>query len=174
MKASDVTADDARQLNDELVKLKKEQFNLRFQKATGQIENTARVRQVRRDIARIRTLRSREARVRAPRREDQDMPKRVMQGVVVCDKKDKTIVVKVERRFTHPVLKKTVRPSKKYHAHDEENRSRSATSCGSRRCRPLSKTEALDRAGRLNGGERDVREQGTSAGRGPRAMRTRG
>jgi large subunit ribosomal protein L29 len=43
------------QLKDELLKLKKEQFNLRFQKASGQIENTARVRQVRRDIARIKT-----------------------------------------------------------------------------------------------------------------------
>ena len=46
------------------------------------------------------------------------MPKRVLQGVVVIDNNDKTIVVKVERRLTHPVLKKTVRLSKKYHAHD--------------------------------------------------------
>jgi len=44
------------QLGDELVKLKKEQFNLRFQKATGQLENTARIRQVRRDIARVQTV----------------------------------------------------------------------------------------------------------------------
>ena len=44
------------QLDDELLKLKKEQFNLRFQKATGQLENTARVRQVRRDIARVKTV----------------------------------------------------------------------------------------------------------------------
>ena len=49
------------------------------------------------------------------------MPKRVLEGVVVSDKNDKTIVVKVERRLTHPVLKKTVRRSKKYHAHDEKN-----------------------------------------------------
>ncbi len=47
------------------------------------------------------------------------MPKRILQGVVVSDKQDKTIVVKVERRFTHPLLKKTVRRSKNYHAHDE-------------------------------------------------------
>ena len=61
------------------------------------------------------------------------MPKRMLQGTVVSDKKDKTVVVKVERRFTHPVLKKTVRRSKKYHAHDEKQRvHRSATSCGSR------------------------------------------
>jgi small subunit ribosomal protein S17 len=49
------------------------------------------------------------------------MPKRILQGVVVSDKNDKTIVVKVERRLTHPVLRKTVRLSKKYHAHDEKN-----------------------------------------------------
>ncbi len=49
------------------------------------------------------------------------MPKRQLQGVVVSDKQDKTIVVRVERRFTHPEMKKTVRRSKKYHAHDEKN-----------------------------------------------------
>ena len=49
------------------------------------------------------------------------MPKRILQGTVVSDKQDKTIVVKVERRFTHPLLKKTVRRSKNYHAHDEAN-----------------------------------------------------
>ena len=46
------------------------------------------------------------------------MPKRILHGVVVSDKQEKTIVVKVERRFTHPLLKKTVRRTKKYHAHD--------------------------------------------------------
>ena len=55
MKATDVRAMTADQLGDELLKLKKEQFNLRFQEATGQLEKTARVRQVRRDIARIKT-----------------------------------------------------------------------------------------------------------------------
>ncbi|MCZ7657391.1 MAG: 30S ribosomal protein S17 [Xanthobacteraceae bacterium] len=49
------------------------------------------------------------------------MPKRMLQGVVISDKQDKTVVVRVERRFTHPVLKKTVRRSKHYHAHDETN-----------------------------------------------------
>ena len=56
MKASDVRAMTDDQLKDELIKLKKEQFNLRFQKASGQLENTARVRQVRRGIARIKTM----------------------------------------------------------------------------------------------------------------------
>ncbi len=49
------------------------------------------------------------------------MPKRVLQGTVVSDKNNKTIVVEVERRYTHPLLKKTVRRTKKYHAHDEAN-----------------------------------------------------
>ena len=49
------------------------------------------------------------------------MPKRTLQGVVVSDKQDKTVVVSVERRFTHPVLKKTVRRTTKFHAHDETN-----------------------------------------------------
>ncbi len=49
------------------------------------------------------------------------MPKRILQGEVVSNKQAKTVVVRVERRFTHPVLKKTVRSSKKYHAHDETN-----------------------------------------------------
>ncbi|MDQ4060003.1 MAG: 50S ribosomal protein L29 [Pseudomonadota bacterium] len=56
MKSADLRAMTLDQLGDELLNLKKEQFNLRFQRATGQLENTARVRQVRRDIARIRTI----------------------------------------------------------------------------------------------------------------------
>jgi small subunit ribosomal protein S17 len=49
------------------------------------------------------------------------MPKRTLQGEVVSDKQDKTVIVRVERRFTHPVMKKTVRRSNKFHAHDEKN-----------------------------------------------------
>jgi len=56
MKAADIRTMTVDQLNDELARLKKEQFNLRFQRATGQLENTVRVRQVRRDIARILTI----------------------------------------------------------------------------------------------------------------------
>ncbi len=49
------------------------------------------------------------------------MPKRILQGTVVSDKGNKTIVVKVERAYLHPLFKKTIRRSKKYHAHDETN-----------------------------------------------------
>jgi large subunit ribosomal protein L29 len=56
MKAEDVRAMTVDQMDDEVLKLKKEQFNLRFQRATGQLANTARVRQVRRDVARLKTI----------------------------------------------------------------------------------------------------------------------
>ncbi|HCR66000.1 50S ribosomal protein L29 [Oceanicaulis alexandrii] len=61
MKAEDVRAFSDDQLQDELLKLKKEQFNLRFQQATGQLENTARFMQIRRDIARVKTDQRRRA-----------------------------------------------------------------------------------------------------------------
>jgi small subunit ribosomal protein S17 len=67
------------------------------------------------------------------------MPKRVLQGVVVSDKNDKTIVVKVERRLLHPVFKKTVRLSKKYHAHDEKNEAKIGEVVRIEETRPLSK-----------------------------------
>ncbi len=56
MKATDIKTMTVDQIDDEVLKLKKEQFNLRFQRATGQLENTARVREVRRDIARLKTV----------------------------------------------------------------------------------------------------------------------
>jgi small subunit ribosomal protein S17 len=67
------------------------------------------------------------------------MPKRVLQGVVVSDKQDKTVVVKVERRFTHPVMKKTVRRSKNYHAHDESNQAKVGDIVSIEESRPYSK-----------------------------------
>jgi small subunit ribosomal protein S17 len=67
------------------------------------------------------------------------MPKRVLQGVVVSDKQDKTVVVKVERRFTHPLLKKTVRRSKNFHAHDESNQSKVGDTVSIEETRPISK-----------------------------------
>jgi small subunit ribosomal protein S17 len=67
------------------------------------------------------------------------MPKRVLQGVVVSDKNTKTVVVNVERRFTHPVMGKTVRRSKKYHAHDEKGEFKSGDVVRIRECKPISK-----------------------------------
>lgn len=67
------------------------------------------------------------------------MPKRIIQGVVVSDKMDKTVVVKVERRVRHPLYGKYVRQSKKYKAHDAENTCKVGDKVQIRECRPLSK-----------------------------------
>ena len=69
------------------------------------------------------------------------MPKRILQGTVVSDKNDKTITVLVERRFTHPVLKKTVRSSKKYRAHDEQNACKIGETVRIVECAPRSKSK---------------------------------
>lgn len=67
------------------------------------------------------------------------MPKRILQGVVVSDKNEKTVVVRVERRFAHPLLQKTVRRSKKYKAHDENNQYKVGDVVPIQECAPISK-----------------------------------
>ncbi|HTV90683.1 MAG TPA: 30S ribosomal protein S17 [Stellaceae bacterium] len=67
------------------------------------------------------------------------MPKRILQGIVVSDACDKTIIVRVERRVMHPVYKKYVSRSKKYAAHDEDNRYRSGDAVRIEESRPISK-----------------------------------
>ncbi len=79
------------------------------------------------------------------------MPKRVLQGEVVSDKNAKTIVVKVERRFTHPVMGKTVRRSKKYHAHDEKGEFKTGDVVRIRECKPISKLKTWEAFERVSG-----------------------
>ena len=67
------------------------------------------------------------------------MPKRILQGTVVSDKNDKTVVVKVERRFTHPLFKKTVRRSKNYKAHDADNQFKTGDQVSIQESAPISK-----------------------------------
>jgi small subunit ribosomal protein S17 len=69
------------------------------------------------------------------------MPKRILSGTVVSDKNDQTITVQVERRFTHPVMKKTVRSSKKYRAHDAQNSFKVGDMVRIQECAPRSKTK---------------------------------
>ena len=69
------------------------------------------------------------------------MPKRILQGVVVSDKQDKTVVVSVERQVMHPVYKKFVKKSKKYAAHDENNQFKVGDTVRIIESRPLSKTK---------------------------------
>ena len=97
--ASELREKTVDQLTEQLTTLKKEAFNLRFQQATNQLENTARMRAVRRDV------------------------------------------VSVERRFTHPVLKKTIRKSKKYRAHDPADAYKVGDVVRIEECAPVSKTK---------------------------------
>jgi small subunit ribosomal protein S17 len=70
------------------------------------------------------------------------MPRRVLQGVVVSDKGDKTITVLVERRVMHPLYKKFIKRSKKYHAHDEANSRKVGDVVRIEECRPISKSKS--------------------------------
>ncbi|PWR01989.1 30S ribosomal protein S17 [Meridianimarinicoccus roseus] len=69
------------------------------------------------------------------------MPKRILSGTVTSAKNDQTVTVSVERRFTHPVLKKTIRKSKKYRAHDEGNVFKEGDAVRIIECAPRSKTK---------------------------------
>ena len=69
------------------------------------------------------------------------MPKRIMQGVVVSDKMEKTIVVNVERKFPHSLYKKFIKRSKRYHVHDKDNEFKMGDIVKIQECRPLSKSK---------------------------------
>jgi small subunit ribosomal protein S17 len=72
------------------------------------------------------------------------MSRRVLQGVVVSDKADKTVTVRVDRRVKHPLYKKYIRRSKKYAAHDAENQWKVGDSVRIRECRPISKNKRFE------------------------------
>jgi len=72
------------------------------------------------------------------------MPRRILQGTVVSNKGNKTIVVKVERQFLHPLLKKTIRRNKKYHAHDEANAFNVGDKVRIQECPPKSKLKTWE------------------------------
>jgi small subunit ribosomal protein S17 len=77
------------------------------------------------------------------------MPRRVMQGTIVSDKGDKTVVVQVERTYLHPLLKKTVRRSAKFHAHDETNAYKAGEIVEIQECPPKSKLKRWEVVGRV-------------------------
>ena len=82
------------------------------------------------------------------------MPRRVLRGTVVSDKGDKSVTVLVERRVMHPVYKKIIKRSKRYHAHDEANACKTGDTVSIRECRPISKTktwEVVDSASAASG-----------------------
>ena len=95
------------------------------------------------------------------------MPKRILQGVVVSDKQDKTVVVKVERRFLHPVMKKTVRRTKNYHAHDEKNAHKVGDAGADRGEAPPVEAEELGGGGRGRGESLKTRSRNAIRARSP-------
>ena len=72
------------------------------------------------------------------------MPKKILSGIVVSDKPNKTVTVLVERKFQHPVLKKVIRARKKYNAHDENNKFKNGDKVKIIECRPYSKTKKFE------------------------------
>jgi len=72
------------------------------------------------------------------------MPKRTLQGTVVSDKQDKTVIVSVEHRIMHPVYKKFITKSKKYAAHDAENKAKTGDVVNIRECVPISKSKSFE------------------------------
>ena len=77
------------------------------------------------------------------------MPKKILSGIVVSDKPDKTITVLVERKYQHPLLKKVVKSKKKYNAHDEENKFKSGDKVKIRESKPFSKNKRFEVIGEV-------------------------
>ena len=75
------------------------------------------------------------------------MPKKILSGIVVSDKPNKTITVLVERKYQHPVLKKVMKARKKYNAHDEENKFKLGDKVSIRESRPYSKNKKFEAIG---------------------------
>ena len=72
------------------------------------------------------------------------MPKKILSGIVVSDKPNKTVTVLVERKFQHPILKKVIRARKKYNAHDENNKYKNGDKVSIQECKPFSKSKKFE------------------------------
>ena len=77
------------------------------------------------------------------------MPKKILKGIVVSNKPNKTITVVVERKYQHPVLKKVMKAKKKYNVHDENNKFKSGDKVSIRECKPFSKSKKFEVIGEL-------------------------
>ena len=122
----DLKTKSAAELNEELVAAKKELFNLRFQNATNQLDNTSRIKEVRKNIARIQTVITETQRglisfLKKGVNVVERNLRKTRAGKVVSNKMDKTIVVAVENHVKHPLYNKIVKRTYKLKAHDEEN-----------------------------------------------------
>ena len=111
-------------------KLKKDLFNFRFQKINSQITNPAKIGETKKTIARLKTI-----------LKEKLMPKKILTGIVVSDKPNKTITVMVERKYSHPLLKKVIKVKKKYNAHDENNKFKTGDKVSIIESKPFSKNK---------------------------------
>ena len=137
----DLKAKSVAELNEELVAAKKELFNLRFQNATNQLDNTGRIKEVRKNIARIQTVITEQANASIGQEDiivERNLRKTRV-GKVISDKMDKTIVVAIEDHVKHPLYKKIVKRTYKLKAHDENNECNIGDTVKVMETRPLSK-----------------------------------
>ena len=125
----------AAQLQEQLVAAKKELFNLRFQNATNQLDNTGRIKEVRKNIARIQTVITE----KGERIVEERNLRKTRVGKVVSDKMDKTIVVAIQDNVRHPLYNKIVKKTYKLKAHDENNECGIGDTVRVMETRPLSK-----------------------------------
>ena len=131
-------------LNAQLVDAKKELFNLRFQNATNQLDNTGRIKEVRKNIARIQTIITEKEKVAEQKLQTGELIvernlRKTRVGIVVSDKMDKTIVVAIQDNVRHPLYNKIVKKTYKLKAHDENNECNIGDTVKVMESRPLSK-----------------------------------
>lgn len=141
MKANEIRELTDQELNNRLLELKSELFNLRFQLATGQLDNPKRIKAIRKDIARVKTVsRERELGIGKEVQFQMERGNRKQRvGRVVSDKMDKTVVVAVETFVTHPLYKKQIKKTTRFKAHDENNECKVGDVVKIMETRPLSK-----------------------------------
>ena len=134
MKIKEIRELTTEELLNKIEELKEELFNLRFANATGNLEKPSRIKEIRKTIARIKMV---------IRERDENKRKEIV-GIVISDKNDKTITVKVETYRKHPLYNKRVKSSKKYTAHDELNKAKVGDKVRIVETRPLSKTKRYE------------------------------
>lgn len=143
MNVKEIRSKSNEELNKEMTSLKEELFNLRFQQATGQLENPSRMKEIKKTIARIKTIIT-ERVSEVQRQEDIVMERakrKVLRGTVVSDKMDKTVTVEITTQKKHPLYSKRVKYTKKYKAHDELNEAKMGDTVLIMETRPLSATK---------------------------------
>ena len=142
MKTSEIRKMTTEEIEAKIKETKEELWNLRFSASTGQLEKPHRIKSLRHDIARMKTVLN-ERKV-SEQEEMMEKLKETKVGKVVSASMDKTIVVQIETYKNHPLYKKRVKYSKKYKAHDEENKAKVGDIVKIVACRPLSKTKRYE------------------------------